>query len=80
VAHQHPIGRTVDDKVMGSRFFGDPTTGEEFYRGWQFYLQGCESAFRYQGMCVFQLQLTKRLDTVPLSRDYLYLDQASDAE
>ncbi|WP_234730453.1 SAM-dependent methyltransferase [Acidocella facilis] len=44
---------------------------ERFCRMWEFYLALCEIGFRYRGMVVFQLQLTKRLDAVPLTRDYI---------
>ena len=44
---------------------------ERFCRMWEFYLAGCECAFRYQGHAVFQIQLAKRIDTVPLTRDYI---------
>ena len=38
---------------------------------WEFYLISCELGFRYMNLMVFQLQLTKRLDAVPLTRDYM---------
>jgi cyclopropane-fatty-acyl-phospholipid synthase len=38
---------------------------------WQFYLVGSELAFRRIGHMVFQLQLAKRQDAVPLTRDYI---------
>jgi len=44
---------------------------ERFCRMWEFYLAASEVAFRELGHMVFQLQLTKRPDAVPLSRDYL---------
>lgn len=46
--------------------------GEPFCRMWEFYLAGAEAAFRYQNLVVFQIQLVKRLDAVPITRDYLY--------
>jgi cyclopropane-fatty-acyl-phospholipid synthase len=49
--------------------------GEEFCRMWEFYLSGSETAFRYQGLVVFQLQLTKRIDALPLTRDYMVEDE-----
>ena len=45
---------------------------ERFCRMWEFYLQFCEFGFRTDGMCVYQLQLTKQLDAVPLTRAYMY--------
>lgn len=44
---------------------------ERFCRMWRFYLIGSEMAFRRDGHVVFQIQLAKRQDTVPLTRDYL---------
>ena len=38
---------------------------------WEFYLAGCEMTFRYWHQMVFQIQLAKRIDTVPLTRDYI---------
>lgn len=44
---------------------------ERFCRMWEFFLAGSEMAFRYQGQVVFQLQLSKRVDTLPLTRNYM---------
>lgn len=44
---------------------------ERFCRMWEFYLCLSEIAFRYRGHMVFQLQLTKKIDAVPLTRDYI---------
>jgi len=44
---------------------------ERFCRMWEFYLVTSELAFRHQGMMVFQIQLAKRLDAVPITRDYI---------
>ena len=38
---------------------------------WEMYLIGCEIGFRRQGLMVFQMQLAKAVDTVPLTRDYM---------
>jgi len=48
---------------------------EKFYRMWDFYLCGSEVAFRHGGHVVFQVQLTKRPDTVPETRDYILEDE-----
>ena len=45
---------------------------ESFYRMWEFYLAACEVFFRYRPMVVFQIQLTKQLDRLPLTRGYMY--------
>lgn len=44
---------------------------ERFCRMWDFYLAASETAFRRLGHMVFQIQLAKRPDAVPLTRDYL---------
>jgi len=45
---------------------------ERFCRMWEFYLAGSEVAFRRQGHMVFQMQLAKRVDAVPRTRDYIH--------
>jgi len=44
---------------------------ERFCRMWEMYLVGSEVAFRRGGCMVFQLQLAKAIDAVPLTRDYM---------
>ena len=44
---------------------------DRFYRMWEFYLAACEGAFMYGSAHVFQLQLGRRRDAVPQSRDYI---------
>ena len=46
--------------------------GERFCRLWEFYLCACQTAFEYDSLVVFQMQLAHQNDTVPLTRDYLY--------
>lgn len=45
---------------------------ERFCRMWEYYLAACEMMFRNGSLMVFQIQLAKERDTVPLTRDYLY--------
>jgi cyclopropane-fatty-acyl-phospholipid synthase len=44
---------------------------ETFCRMWEFYLAGSETAFRYQDLVVFQVQLVRRIDALPITRDYM---------
>ncbi len=44
---------------------------ERFCRMWEFYLVISEMGFRYDGLMVFQLQLAKRVETLPITRDYM---------
>ena len=48
------------------------TFDEKFLRMWEFYLVGCEMAFKWGDQVVFQLQLTKNFTSVPNTRDYIY--------
>ncbi|HEY2444624.1 MAG TPA: cyclopropane-fatty-acyl-phospholipid synthase family protein, partial [Rhizomicrobium sp.] len=45
---------------------------ERFCRMWEFYLAGAEMAFRHDGQVVYQIQLSKRIETLPLTRDYMF--------
>ena len=42
-----------------------------FYRMWCWYLAGAIMAFRHDGHMNFQIQLTKKRDTLPITRDYM---------
>jgi cyclopropane-fatty-acyl-phospholipid synthase len=46
--------------------------GDRFCRMWEFYLAVSEIGFRYGGLMVFQAQLARRIDAVPLTRDYMF--------
>ncbi len=45
---------------------------EKFFRMWEFYLAGSEMAFKWGDQVVFQFQLSKKLTSVPNTRDYIY--------
>ena len=45
---------------------------EKFFRMWEFYLAGCEMAFKWGDQVVFQFQLSKKLMSTPNTRDYIY--------
>jgi cyclopropane-fatty-acyl-phospholipid synthase len=53
---------------------------ERFCRMWEFYLPFCEVAFRGMTLCVFQLQLTKQIGVLPITRDYMYEAEREPAE
>jgi cyclopropane-fatty-acyl-phospholipid synthase len=48
---------------------------QRFVRMWEFYLAASEMSFREQNMMVFQIQLTKRQDVVPITRDYIMAEE-----
>ena len=45
---------------------------DRFVRMWRFYLVASEQTFRFGPQAVFQFQLSRAQDAVPLTRDYLY--------
>lgn len=44
---------------------------ERFARMWEFYLAASETGFRYQGLVIHQIQMTKSQGVLPLTRDYI---------
>ncbi len=58
-------------RFQANRHRANAIYDERFCRMWEFYLAACEAAFRNGPMMVFQLQLARRRDTVPLTRDYI---------
>jgi cyclopropane-fatty-acyl-phospholipid synthase len=44
---------------------------ERFVRMWQFYLACCEASFRCGDDVVYQMQLSKKVDTLPITRAYI---------
>ena len=51
---------------------------DRFVRMWRFYLAASEQTFRHGQQAVFQFQLSRKIDAVPLTRDYLYQDVQDD--
>jgi cyclopropane-fatty-acyl-phospholipid synthase len=45
---------------------------EKFFRMWEFYLTGSETAFKWGDQVVYQFQLTKNYTSTPTTRDYIY--------
>jgi cyclopropane-fatty-acyl-phospholipid synthase len=50
---------------------------ERFCRMWEFYLASSEMTFRYGNQVVFQIQFAKSIDSVPLTRDYMFMTEQS---
>ncbi|WP_342666784.1 cyclopropane-fatty-acyl-phospholipid synthase family protein [Phenylobacterium immobile] len=57
------------------RFMADPQIPDlypaPFRRMWEYYLAGSELGFRWSGHMVMQFQLARRLDALPITRDYM---------
>lgn len=62
-------------RFMANRTKAEALYDDRFCRIWEFYLTCCEVAFRIGDLMVFQLQVAKRQDAVPLTRDYLWSDR-----
>ena len=61
-----------NDRFQARRVEASAIYDERFCRMWEFYLQASELGFRLSGLCVFQMQFAKRIDVVPITRDYIY--------
>ena len=59
------------DRFEANRGKAEALLGEKFCRMWEFYLITSELSFRYFKHMVFQIQLAKAVDTLPLQRDYM---------
>lgn len=51
---------------------------DRFVRMWRFYLAASEQTFRHAPQAVYQLQLSRHVNSVPLTRDYLYNQAATE--
>jgi cyclopropane-fatty-acyl-phospholipid synthase len=63
--------RAWRERFMANRAEAARIHDERFCRMWEFYLAGAETSFRVDGHMVMQIQLAKRQDAVPLTRDYI---------
>ncbi len=64
--------RNWKERFLSKREHVLETFDEKFLRMWEFYLAGCEMAFKWGDQVVFQLQLIKKHSAVPNTRDYIY--------
>ncbi len=59
------------ERFLANRDKVEQIYDERFCRMWDFYLAGSEAAFRWQDLVVFQIQLTRSNDTLPITRGYM---------
>ena len=59
------------ERFMANRAKAVEIYDERFARMWEFYLAGSEASFRWQEMVNFQIQITRKRETLPLTRDYM---------
>jgi len=64
------------ERFMANRAKAVEIYDERFCRMWEFYLASCEAGFRHGGLVVFQFQLAKKVTTLPITRDYIAVDEA----
>ena len=59
------------ERFMANRDKVKAIYDERFCRMWEFYLSGSEASFRWQDLVNFQVQLTRKNDVLPMTRDYI---------
>ena len=59
------------ERFMANRERAKAIYDERFCRMWEFYLAASEASFRFQDLVVFQIQIARRNDTLPMTRDYI---------
>jgi cyclopropane-fatty-acyl-phospholipid synthase len=59
------------ERFMANRDKAKAIYDERFCRMWEFYLAASEASFRWRDLMVFQLQLARANDTLPITRDYM---------
>ncbi len=64
------------NRFIANRDKAEALYDARFVRMWHYYLLSCEMTFRYDAQVVFQLQLSRRKDTVPITRAYLHPAEA----
>jgi cyclopropane-fatty-acyl-phospholipid synthase len=63
--------RAWRERFMARRDEAAKLYDERLCRMWEFYLAGSETSFRVDGHMVFQIQMAKRQENIPLTRDYI---------
>lgn len=64
--------RAWRERFLAARDKAKALTDERFCRMWEFYLAAAEVFFRRQDGMVFQIQLARSREAVPLTRDYIF--------
>jgi len=72
--------RLWSERFAAQREAASALYDERFCRMWEFYLAACEMSFRKGRLMVFQIQLAKRRDAVPLTRNYIAEAEAKAGE
>ncbi|PWW03348.1 cyclopropane-fatty-acyl-phospholipid synthase [Hoeflea marina] len=64
------------ERFAANREAASAIMDERFCRMWEIYLSMCECAFLEGSSNVFQLQLARKRDAVPITRDYIAIEEA----
>jgi cyclopropane-fatty-acyl-phospholipid synthase len=67
---RHWYKRVVEKRTEIEALYDD-----RFFRMWQFYLAGAAVAFEGGSLCNYQLQYSRRRDTLPITRDYIQREE-----
>lgn len=59
------------DRFMARAEEAERLYDARFVRMWRYYLKASEMSFRHAKQCVFQMQLARQQEAVPLTRDYM---------
>jgi cyclopropane-fatty-acyl-phospholipid synthase len=59
------------DRFAANRARAVAIAGERFCRMWEYYLAAVQVGFRNGSNMVFQLLLSRRIDSVPIIRDFM---------
>ena len=73
--HYAETAKAWRDRFLAHRDAAEKLYDRRFVRMWEFYLAASEMAFREQAMMVMQIQLAKRQDVVPMTRDYIFREE-----
>lgn len=65
------------DRFQANRDTAKALYDERFCRMWEFYLLASEMAFRHESHMIFQVQLARHQEAVPLVRDYVTAFEAA---
>lgn len=65
------------DRCVAGRDQIEALYDARFWRMWVFYLASAASAFRHDGHMNVQIQMTRRRDSVPVTRDYMAVNEVA---
>ena len=63
--------RAWRDRFMARRSEAARLYDDRFCRMWEYYLAAAEVAFQCEDLVIFQIQITRRPDTLPITRNYI---------